>query len=75
MVRAKVGSGLCTSASEVGPEAPRLLDKQDRQRQVKLEELRREVRKGLASGPSQPWDAAALKKKARTRQAAKASVA
>ncbi|AGX86814.1 type II toxin-antitoxin system ParD family antitoxin [Candidatus Symbiobacter mobilis] len=75
MVRAKVSSGLYTSASEVVREALRLMEEQDRLRQVKLEELRSEVRKGLKSGPSEPWDAAALKKKARTRQAAKASAA
>ncbi len=75
MVRAKVSSGLYTSASEVVREALRLMEEQDRLRQVKLEQLRSEVRKGLKSGPSEPWDAAALKKKARTRQAAKASAA
>ena len=75
MVRAKVSSGMYTSASEVVREALRLMDEQDRLRQAKLEELRREVRKGLSSGPSEPWDAATLKKKARTRQTAKASAA
>ncbi|MCZ2291875.1 MAG: type II toxin-antitoxin system ParD family antitoxin [Burkholderiales bacterium] len=69
MVRAKVSSGLYTSASEVVREALRLMEEQDRMRQIKLDELRREVRKGLDSGPSEPWDAAALKQKARTRQA------
>jgi antitoxin ParD1/3/4 len=67
MVRAKVSSGLYTSASEVVREALRLLEEQDRLRQIKLDELRREVRKGLDSGPSEPWDAVALKQKARTR--------
>ena len=75
MVRAKVSSGMYTSASEVVREALRLMDEQDRLRQVKLEELRREVRKGLNSGPSEPWDATALKKRARAVQAAKSSVA
>lgn len=75
MVRAKVSSGMYTSASEVVREALRLMEEQDRLRQVKLEELRREVRKGLNSGPSEPWDVAALKKKARARQAAKSSTA
>lgn len=73
MVRAKVSSGLYTSASEVVREALRLMEERDRLRQVKLEELRSEVRKGLKSGPSESWDAAALKQKARTRQTAKAS--
>ncbi len=71
MVRAKVSSGLYTSASEVVREALRLMEEQDRMREAKLEELRREVRKGLESGPSAAWDAAALKKKARARKAAK----
>jgi len=73
LVRSKVSSGLYTSASEVVREALRLMEEQDRLRQVKLEELRREVRKGLESGPSQPWDAKALKKKARSRLSAKTS--
>jgi antitoxin ParD1/3/4 len=75
MVRAKVSSGLYTSASEVVREALRLMEEQDRLRQVKVEELRREVRKGLDSGPSAAWDASALKQKARVRKAAKSSAA
>ncbi len=75
MVRAKVSSGLYTSASEVVREALRLMEEQDRLRQVKLEELRREVRKGLDSGQSAAWDASALKQKARARKAAKSSAA
>lgn len=75
MVRAKVSSGMYTSASEVVREALRLMEEQDRLRQVKLEELRAEVRKGLDSRPSGPWDAAALKQKARARQAAKSRAA
>ena len=70
LVRAKVNSGLYTSASEVVRDALRLLDEQDRLRQVKLEQLRGDIRQGLDSGASQPWDAAALKAKARTRKAA-----
>jgi antitoxin ParD1/3/4 len=33
--------------------------------------LRNDVRQGLASGPSEPWDAAALKREARARRAGK----
>lgn len=73
LVRSKVSSGLYTSASEVVREALRLMEEQDRLRQVKLEELRREVRRGLASGPSQAWDPKAVKKKARSRVPAKAT--
>ena len=72
MVRAKVSSGLYTSASEVVLEALRLMEERDRDREAKLQALRREVRKGLDSGPSEPWDAAAIKQKARARRAAKA---
>jgi len=50
-----------------------LMDEQDRLRQAKLAELRREVREGLDSGPSEPWGAAILKKKACGRQAVKSS--
>lgn len=66
LVRSKVSSGLYTSASEVVREALRLMEEQDRLRQAKLDELRRDVRKGLDSGSSEPWDPKALKKKARS---------
>ena len=75
LVRSKVSSGMYTSASEVVREALRLMDEQDRLRQAKLDELRQEVRKGLDSGPSKKWDAAAVKAKARTRLASKTPVA
>lgn len=76
MVRAKVDSGLYTSASEVVREALRLLAQQDRLNAAKLEELRRDIRRGLDSGASEPWDAQALKAKARVRASArKADVA
>lgn len=73
MLRAKVSSGMYASASEVVREALRLMEEQDRLRQVKLEELRREIRKGLESGPGEPWDSAALKQKAGARRATKAA--
>jgi antitoxin ParD1/3/4 len=71
LVRAKVNSGLYSSASEVVREALRLMDEQDRLRHAKMEELRREVRRGLESGASEVWDAPATKRLARTRRAAK----
>jgi ethanolamine ammonia-lyase small subunit len=55
-------------------EALRLLEGQDRLREAKLEELRRDVRKGLDSGVSEPWDVSAVKAKARARRSAKATV-
>lgn len=74
LVRSKVSSGMYTSASEVVREALRLMDEHDRIRQAKLDELRGEVRRGLESGPSEPWDAAAVKTKAKARRANKATV-
>ena len=73
LVRTKVSSGLYTSASEVVREALRLLQDQDRLREVKVEELRREIRRGLDSGASKVWSATELKTKARAKRAAKAS--
>ena len=73
--RSKVNSGMYTSASEVVREALRLMDEQDRLRKAKLDELRRDVRKGIDSGPSEQWDATKLKAKARARSAAKTVVA
>jgi len=75
LVRSKVASGLYTSASEVVREALRLMDEQDRLREAKFEQLRSEVRRGLNSGPSETWDAEAVKRKARTRRASKPAAA
>jgi antitoxin ParD1/3/4 len=73
LVQSKVSSGLYTSASEVVREALRLMDEQDRLKQAKLDELRREIRKGLDSGESEPWDAAAVKAKARARRVSRSA--
>ncbi len=75
LVRAKVSSGLYTSASEVVREALRLMQEQDRLREAKLEELRRDVRRGLESGASAEWNAAEVKASARARRTSKASAA
>ncbi|KQW43809.1 MULTISPECIES: type II toxin-antitoxin system ParD family antitoxin [unclassified Roseateles] len=75
LVRAKVDSGMYSSASEVVREALRLMDEQDRLRHAKLEELRRDVRAGLDSGKSEPWDAASLKQNARVRRSSKSTTA
>ena len=71
LVRSKVSSGLYTSASEVVREALRLMQEQDRLREARLEELRREVRRGLNGGPGEEWNATDLKAKARTKRASK----
>ena len=70
LVRRKVASGMYTSASEVVREALRLMEEQDQMRAVRLDQLRQDVRKGLESGTSEPWDAEALKRQARARRAA-----
>ena len=75
LVRSKVASGLYTSASEVVREALRLMDEQDRLRGANLDQLRGDIRQGLASGSSETWDAEAVKLKARARRAAKSTVA
>ena len=75
LVRSKVASGLYTSASEVVREALRLMDEQDRLREAKLEQLRSDVRRGMASGPSETWDADVVKRKARARRASKPTAA
>jgi antitoxin ParD1/3/4 len=68
LVRSKVASGLYTSASEVVREALRLMDEQDRLRSAKLEQLRDDIRVGLAGGPSKKWSAAEVKAQARARK-------
>ena len=72
LVRRKVDSGLYSSASEVVREALRLLEEQDRLREAKLEELRRDIRAGMQSGPSTAWDVQQAKREARTRRSVKA---
>jgi antitoxin ParD1/3/4 len=73
LVRAKVNSGMYTSASEVVREALRLLQDQDRLKEAKLEELRRDIQQGLQSGPGQEWNPDEVKASARARRTPKAS--
>ena len=65
MVRQKVDSGLYNSASEVVREALRLLEERDRLREMRLQDLRNEIQKGLDSGPAGPIDIEAIKSKGR----------
>jgi antitoxin ParD1/3/4 len=69
LVRQKVESGAYYSAGEVIVEALWLLDARDRLREIKLQELRKEIQIGLDSGPAIPGDQvfARLREKARKR--------
>lgn len=65
LVQRKVESGLYNSASEVIREALRLLDEQDRLKQLRLDELRKDITVGLEAlgrGESIPFDAAAVER-------------
>lgn len=70
LVSDKVRSGRYLSASEVIREALRLLEERDHLQQLRLEELRKEIRKGLDSGPARPFDVKALKARVRRAVAA-----
>lgn len=57
MVRAKISSGMYSSASEVVREALRLLDEYDQLRGKRLETLRQDIQAGLERGERQPTTA------------------
>lgn len=67
LVRRKVSSGRYNSASEVVREALRIMESHDELQSLKLEQLRRDVRDGLDSGPARPWSAAEIKREGRKR--------
>ena len=64
-----VESGRYYSPSEVVEHALQLLAERHRIREMKLQELRKEVQKGLDSGPSVPFDIEEFKKRVRARLA------
>jgi antitoxin ParD1/3/4 len=70
LVKSKVDSGLYNSASEVVREALRLLEERDQLRNMRLEELRREIQKGIDSGDATPLDMEEIKASGRRRLAA-----
>jgi antitoxin ParD1/3/4 len=70
LVRAKVESGLYNSASEVMREALRLLQERDQLREMRLDELRSEIQKGIDSGSATPLDIEDIKVRGRQRLAA-----
>lgn len=65
LIKQKLDSGLYNSASEVVREALRLMEQQDQMRAFKLEQLRLDIRDGLASGEATALDASELKREAR----------
>jgi antitoxin ParD1/3/4 len=71
LVRQKVSSGRYNSASEVVREALRLMEAQDELQSLKLEQLRRDIRDGLNSGPARPWSVAEMKREGRKRLSAR----
>ena len=75
MVRQKVASGLYTSASEVVREALRLMEQQDCIRAAKLEQLRHDIRDGINSGESTPWNPDEIKQEGRKKRAARSNAA
>ena len=67
LVQGKVESGLYNSASEVMREALRLMEERDQLRELRLEELRREIQKGIDSGDATPLDMEEIKARSRKR--------
>ena len=68
LVQDKLASGLYSSASEVVRESLRLLQERDEIRKVRLEELRREISRGVEAadrGELHPLDAASIKAEGR----------
>ena len=69
LVKGKVESGLYNSASEVMREALRLLEERDQLRDLRLEELRHEIQKGINSGVATPLNIEDIKSVGRKRLA------
>ena len=69
LIQTKVESGIYNSASEVVREALRLMEERDQLRELRLEELRREIQKGIDSGESTPLDMDEIKARGRERLA------
>jgi antitoxin ParD1/3/4 len=73
LIQMKVKSGLYNSASEVVREALRLMEERDHLRELRLEEVRQEVQKGIDSGESTPLDMEEIKARGRERLAIQAA--
>ena len=73
-VQDKVASGRYSSASEVISEGLRLLEEQERLREVKLATLREDIQKGLASGSAIPGEQVFEELRTKAKQRKKAHV-
>ncbi len=69
LIEEKVKSGLYNSASEVIRDALRLLEERDQLRELRREELRKSIQKGLDSGEATPLDIEAIKRAGREKLA------
>ena len=67
-VLSKVESGLYISASEVIREGLRLLKEQEQLKEIRLNELRQQIQKGIDSGESTPLDMNEVRALARQKQ-------
>lgn len=65
MIKKLVTSGRYASASEVLRDGLRLIEEREQIRAAKLSHLKRAIKEGLASGPSEPLDMTAIKREAR----------
>jgi antitoxin ParD1/3/4 len=63
----KLKSGRYTSASEVIRDGLRMLVERDQLYQIRLEELRKEIQKGIDSGEATPFDPEAIMAKVSAR--------
>jgi len=70
LIKNKIDSGRYTSINEVIREALGLLEERDQLHELKLEELRKEIQKGIDSGESTTLDIESIKTNGRLRLAA-----
>ena len=74
LIKNKIDSGRYTSINEVIREALGLLEERDQLHELKLEELRKEIQKGIDSGESTALDIESIKTNGRLRLATQQGV-
>jgi len=67
LIDRKVKTGRYQTASEVVREALRVLEERDQLTALRLQELRKEIQKGLKSGEATPLDMEEIKRETRRR--------